>query len=311
MSIGFGAVAENKASTKLFTILHVLLGASAVGGAIALFAEAMVAESSRVAACEYSRMALLGAFEAADADRSGSLSRAELLAVLDGVGLKLDAAEADALLLSFDPSGDGLVSTEEFLAALSPHIRPGAGAADALRVAVTRRSEGPFKTRMREVGVVLSDNRTLVLWALWIALGAAWAYIVEGWDAVTSLYFAVGGLATGGLQAPSLGADGTLPRSSALFVALYCLSGIPIFAMALGQFASVFVQRSSRRGARGAQRTISPEEYAFAERIFERTVVGLVEFMALEMLRLGKVEMGTLEASSGNSTASTPMGMAR
>ena len=50
MSIGFGAVAENKASTKLFTILHVLLGASAVGGAIALFAEAMVAESLRVAA---------------------------------------------------------------------------------------------------------------------------------------------------------------------------------------------------------------------------------------------------------------------
>ena len=84
-----------------------------------------------------------------------------------------------------------MVSTEEFLAALSPHIRPGAGAADALRVAVTRRSEGPLKTRLREVGVVLSDNRTLVLWALWIALGAAWAYIVEGWDAVTSLYFAV------------------------------------------------------------------------------------------------------------------------
>ena len=103
MSIGFGAVAENKASTKLFTILHVLLGASAVGGAIAL-AEAMVAESSRVAACEYSRMALLGAFEAADADRSGSLSRAELLAVLDGVGLKLDAAEADALLSPLTPA---------------------------------------------------------------------------------------------------------------------------------------------------------------------------------------------------------------
>ena len=298
MSIGFGAVAENKASTKLFTILHVLLGASAVGGAIALFAEAMVAESSRVAACEYSRMALLGAFEAADADRSGSLSRAELLAVLDGVGLKLDAAEADALLLSFDPSGDGLVSTEEFLAALSPHIRPGAGAADALRVAVTRRSEGPLKTRLREIGVVLSDNRTLVLWALWIALGAAWAYIVEGWDAVTSLYFAVGGLATGGLQAPSLGADGTLPRSSAVFVALYCLSGIPIFAMALGQFASVFVQRILAARERAAlKRTISPEEYAFAERIFSADGhLDWSEFMALEMLRLGKVEMGTLEA---------------
>ena len=32
MSIGFGAVAEQKLSSKLFTIFHVLLGASACGG---------------------------------------------------------------------------------------------------------------------------------------------------------------------------------------------------------------------------------------------------------------------------------------
>lgn len=45
MSIGFGAVSEKKLSTKLFTIVHVLLGASAVGGAIALFAESVVESS--------------------------------------------------------------------------------------------------------------------------------------------------------------------------------------------------------------------------------------------------------------------------
>lgn len=45
MSIGFGAVAEEKISTKAFTVLHVLLGASAVGGAIALFAESVVEAS--------------------------------------------------------------------------------------------------------------------------------------------------------------------------------------------------------------------------------------------------------------------------
>jgi hypothetical protein len=39
MSIGFGTVAEQRLSTKLFTVAHVLMGASAVGGAIALFAE--------------------------------------------------------------------------------------------------------------------------------------------------------------------------------------------------------------------------------------------------------------------------------
>ena len=60
-----------------------------------------------------------------------------------------------------------------------------------------------------------------------------------------------------------------MPRWSARFVALYCLSGIPIFAMALGQFASVFVQRILAARERAAlKRTISPEEYAFAERIF-------------------------------------------
>eukprot|EP00966_Prymnesium_polylepis_P103926 2406714-Prymnesium_polylepis.1 len=49
MSIGFGAVAEKKLSTKAFTIIHVLLGASAVGGAIALFAESVVESSPTLA----------------------------------------------------------------------------------------------------------------------------------------------------------------------------------------------------------------------------------------------------------------------
>ena len=50
MSIGFGAVAEEKLSTKAFTVIHVLLGASAVGGAIALFAESVVEASPTLGA---------------------------------------------------------------------------------------------------------------------------------------------------------------------------------------------------------------------------------------------------------------------
>ena len=69
-------------------------------------------------------------------------------------------------------------------------------------------------------------------------------YMLAGWvvneksDPITGVYFAVGSLATGGLAAPSLTGAGTLPDSAAVFVALYCLSGIPIFAMALGKVAS-------------------------------------------------------------------------
>ena len=68
MSIGFGAVAEEKLRTKVFTIFHVLLGASAISGAIALFADSVVAESAGIAASEYSVAALEGAFRAADKD---------------------------------------------------------------------------------------------------------------------------------------------------------------------------------------------------------------------------------------------------
>ena len=62
LSIGFGAVAEEKIHSKLFTIFHVLLGASACGGAIALFAESAVDGSNQIAATEYSQSTLRAAF---------------------------------------------------------------------------------------------------------------------------------------------------------------------------------------------------------------------------------------------------------
>ena len=69
------------------------------------------------------------------------------------------------------------------------------------------------------------------------------------------------------------------------------------------------MQRTRGARAGGAQAHISPEEYAFAERIFKPADGRLdwSEFMALEMLRLGKVEMGTLEAIK-SLTALTRMG---
>ncbi len=52
MSIGFGTVAEQRPSTKVFTILHVLCGASFVGGAIALFADAAISGAAAVTGSE-------------------------------------------------------------------------------------------------------------------------------------------------------------------------------------------------------------------------------------------------------------------
>ena len=66
-----------------------LLGASACGGAIALFAESAVDGSNQIAATEYSQATLRAAFARADDDSSGVLSHEEFSAVFAQCGLHL------------------------------------------------------------------------------------------------------------------------------------------------------------------------------------------------------------------------------
>ena len=56
--------------------------------------------------------------------------------------------------------------------------------------------------RLLDLRDIVSKYRTLLLWVLWVGAGAVWGALAEGWDPITAVYFAVGGLGTGGLQAP-------------------------------------------------------------------------------------------------------------
>ena len=307
MSIGFGAVAEEARRTKMFTIVHVLLGASALGGVLALFAEAVVADASTVASAEYTGAALSAAFARADTSGDGQLGPDELRKALGQLGVRLDDGALSATLKQFDADGDGHISVAEFCAAIRPHLAAGSntGAAEdigvAIRRAVALRGESALARASRRVQAAFAEQRTFLLFALWVGLGAVWGMVTEGWDPVTGVYFAVGGLSTGGLQAPSLTSAGTLPDASAIFVALWCLSGIPIFGFALGRFANIFVERLlAARERRALSRPIADGEFDFAEQLFASDgQVDLAEYLALELLRLGKVDMSTLELLKG------------
>ena len=273
---------------------------------LALFAEAVVADASTVASAEYTGAALSAAFARADTSGDGQLGPDELRAALGQLGVRLDDGAFDATLKQFDANGDGSVSVAEFCAAIRPHLAAGnTGAAEdigeAIRRAVAVRGENALARASRRVQAALTKQRTFLLFALWVGLGAVWGMLTEGWDAVTGVYFAVGGLSTGGLQAPSLTSSGTLPDASAIFVALWCLSGIPIFGFALGRFANIFVERLlAARERRALTRPIADGEYDFAEQLFASDgQVDLAEYLALELLRLGKVDMSTLELLKG------------
>ena len=303
MSIGFGAVAEQRTVTKVFTIIHVLLGASAAGGALALFAEAVVADASSLASAELAGASLSAAFSRADTSGDGLLTRAELQAALAEVGVNLDGTALDEALAYFDDDGDGSISVDEFTTAVRPHIG-NVGTVDiasAIRTAVNLRTERGLSRAVRQITAAVAQHRVFALWALWIALGAAYGVFSEGWDLVTSIYFAVCGLSTGGLQAPSVRAPaGTLPPSSAIFVALYCLSGVPIFGFALSRFANLFVERHiASKEQRALASKLSPGDFELADALFSSGGTGdgevdLAEFLALELLRLGKVDLTTL-----------------
>jgi len=300
LSIGFGAFAEEKTSTKIFTICHVLLGASAAGGAIALFAESVVKNQGSMAALEYRKAALSAAFASADTSGDGEWCSQELDKALRSIGMRLSPDELKEAMGAFDHNEDGQIDHREFVEAMRPHLGDAASLEAALKAAVAHAGEKPLARMARQAWSVLVDQRVLVLWGVWIAVGAIWAVKCEGLDAVTGLYFAVGGLSTGGLQAPALTAEGMLPDEAALFVALYALTGVPIFGFALGRFADAFVTRQLAAAERRAlRRPISDDEFSFAEKLFPGGAddsVELAEFLALELIRLGKVDSDLLES---------------
>ena len=95
-----------------------------------------------------------------------------------------------------------------------------------------------------------------------------------------------------------LDAAGTIPDSHALFVALFCLTGIPIFAMALGQFANILIERHiAAREQRALSTPISEDEFEFAQQLAtDDGKIDLYEFVVLELYRLGKLDEGTMQS---------------
>ena len=305
MGIGFGAVEEQLQRTRVFTIINALVGASAVGGALALFADNIVAESSTVAAQEFASAALNGAFTRADTSGDGQLGRDELKAALKDLDVAVGAQDLDEAMKKFDTNGDGSLSAAEFSAAVRPHlvhdgeeheVGVSIDIASAIRRAIERRAESPISRAFRGLLNFLTEHMTLVVWFLYIAGGAAWGMLAQGWDLIKGIHFAVGSLSTGGLDSPALTPAGTIPDPSAIFIGVYCYTGIPIFAMALGKFANTLIERElAEREQRALNRYITADEFNFAEQLFTSDGrVDLAEFLALELLRMGKVDAGTL-----------------
>lgn len=314
MSIGFcvAQIQETKLISKAFTVGHILLGASVVGGALALFIQDAVEGLATAPAVEEYRVMLeRSVFEKADLDRSGVLRQEQFQALIqNNFDNLLSPTDIQQLWTKFDRLEDGVIHLEEFVGTFRGIHRIVQSMQEAKQQQSTRPAFFFFFPRT----IWLKLKSTLQYWwqlehriyfvcIMWMILGISWGMIRQKWDIITAIHFAVSALATGGLTAPQVNAQGVLSPEPAIFCGMYCLLGIPLFALTLGHFARVLVaEHIAAMERRALERPITQEEYELAAHLTtpKDNLVHLSDFIVLQLLRQGKLSFDAIRALKQN-----------
>ena len=141
----------------------------------------------------------------------------------------------------------------------------------------------------------IGDHRTSVaawsLLILWLIFGAIVFEAIEGGleDAplLKGLYTAFSAASTAGLSGPS--AD---KPSSVVFMGLWCVVGVPLYAYSLGEIANVFTKTYvQQKGMEKRLAEVTEREYAWMNRLGDGDgQIDKFEYAMLWFLRLGLIE---------------------
>ena len=298
MSIGFCTdVAETSIGSRAFTIVYILLGASSVGGALALFIQDIMEGAVELRNCEFELILAKDAFDRYDTDHDGKVSIMEFRNLIqDWVGYELTYVQFKTLCEKFDASQKGYVTSKMFFKRI-PEIEY------LLEIEGPLYSKNVIIRKVTELKETLSrpftyHNRIFAACLAWISMGIIWGVKRMKWDIITATHFAVSALATGGLTAPSVNKDGILPREPAIFCGIFCLIGIPLFGLTLAHFARILVESHVvAETKRAIFRPLSRKELDYAKSLCtpEDELIHLSDFIVLQLLRMGKVNKDTIE----------------
>jgi Ca2+-binding EF-hand superfamily protein len=301
MSIGFCTdVHETKLVSKAFTIVYILLGASVTGGALALFIQDAVEGLSTPAVQEYQVLLQKGVFDKADVDRTGVLTYTNFKALIRSSLMDISDNDIQRLWTKFDRFKDGVIHFEEFVGTYS-------GIERLVQSLQQKHSMNPLRRLLTQLRNWLQhawqlEHRIYFVFVFWVSIGILWGMLDQHWDPITATHFAVSALATGGLTAPDVNQDGILPAEPAIFCGVFCLLGIPLFALTLGHFARVLVSgHVAAMEASALTRPLSRAEFDLAKHLTTKdSVVHLSDFVVLQLLRQGKLSLEAIEVLKQN-----------
>lgn len=298
MSIGFCTeVKETEVASRLFTIVHILLGASCIGGVLVLLVNSVLEGVYNRSTEMYKVIVERYSFDKAFKAGNGRLSYKEFDNVLQSNGCNLSDTELKKACSEYDLDHNGFIQYEDFdrifegIANIVPSSRYINSRRLPLRVAA--RAFDSFTSLFTD-----KNRRINVVFVVWIGLGVAWG-MRYGWDPITATHFAVSALATGGLTAPTNNPEsGYMDAEPALFCALYSILGIPLFSFTLTQFARILIEKyyAEDEYARITQ-PLSPSEFEFASRRLCSTdeSIHLSDFIILQLFRQGKLSVEELD----------------
>jgi Ca2+-binding EF-hand superfamily protein len=305
MSIGFCTdVAETKLTSKAFTIVYILLGASVVGGALALFIQDAVEGVSAPSSREYQLFLEKKVFQRANLSHSGALSYPEFKTLILSSINEPNLSEDDVLILwnKFDRLKDGVIHFEEFVGTFRGIKR---------LVLSIQHSQESKTNRLRILGLQIRlklqqawqlENRIYFCWLFWVGIGIFWGLIDQNWDPITATHFSISALATGGLTAPQVNSEGILPAEPSIFCGIFCLIGIPLFALTLGHFAKALVKgHVSAMETNALTRPMSRVEYETAKHLTTKdSLVHLSDYIVMQLLRQGRITPETIKVLKEN-----------
>jgi len=137
-------------------------------------------------------------------------------------------------------------------------------------------------------------GNALVFLIVWLLIGIVFGMMHEKFKFIQSILFAVASLSTAGL----IGIDDKAEDTAWLFMAVFCMVGCPTFGAVVGQFASNFIDDYIEAAAqRKLHAAITLDEFNMVKGAYGQPddTIDMKEFFVLEMLRLGKTDMGQLE----------------
>mmetsp|Transcript_3669 Transcript_3669/g.8705 ORF Transcript_3669/g.8705 Transcript_3669/m.8705 type:complete len:366 (-) Transcript_3669:152-1249(-) len=141
-----------------------------------------------------------------------------------------------------------------------------------------------------------TELRCALAFIAWIGAGVIYGMVEERWSFVTSLYFSVTSLSTGGLKTANINPD--KDTFTNWFMAFWIMTGVPVFGIAVGQLAGVLVESYMRfRLHEKLNAEVKEEEFQYAcmlDLTTGSTQIRFGEFLEFSLLRAGLVQSDVL-----------------